>query len=175
MSDNHLPSSAAKKTGGFLKEFQEFISRGNVIDLAVAVIIGAAFGKIIDSLVNDIIMPPIGSLIGNVPFNDMFFTFKPWNAHYPSVAAAHAAGAVTINWGTFLGNVVDFIIIAFVIFLMVKEINRLKREPPKAPTEKKCPYCATMIPIDAKKCPNCTTDLSGAEEQKKDQKAMETA
>ncbi len=160
MSDDHKDQSAEKKAGGFLKEFQEFIARGNVIDLAIAVIIGAAFGKIIDSLVNDIIMPPIGLLIGNVNFSDLFFTIKPFAARYPSLAAAHNAGAVTINWGTFLGTVLDFLIVAFVIFLLVKQINRLKREPPKAPTEKKCPYCATMIPIDANKCPNCTSDLN---------------
>ncbi len=150
---------AAHRTGGFFKEFEEFIARGNVIDLAVAVIIGAAFGKVIDSLVSDIIMPPIGILIGGVNFTDLFFTIRPFGQKYPTLADAHNAGAVTINWGTFLGNVLDFLIVAFVIFLMVRAINRLKRNPPQSPTQKKCPYCATMIPIDAQRCPNCTSEL----------------
>jgi large conductance mechanosensitive channel len=150
---------AGHRTGGFLKEFEEFIARGNVIDLAVAVIIGAAFGKVIDSLVNDIIMPPIGLLIGGVNFTDLFFTIRPFAAKFPTLADAKNAGAITINWGTFLATALDFLIVAFVIFLLVRAINRLKRNPPQEPTQKKCPYCATMIPLDANRCPNCTSEL----------------
>ncbi len=149
-----------ERSRGFLQEFREFIARGNVIDLAVAVVIGAAFGKIVTSLVNDIIMPPIGVLLGGVNFTDLFFTIKPLGQHFDTLADATAAKAVTINWGNFVNNIVDFVIIAFVIFLLVRTINKLKRQPPpKEPTEKACPYCATNIPIKAKRCPNCTSQL----------------
>ena len=126
-----------------LKEFREFAIRGNVIDLAVAVIIGGAFGKIISSLVDDIIMPLIGLLIGGIDFKSLAFT----------------VGSAKVTYGVFLQNVVDFIIIAFVIFLMVRAMNRFKRQEPTTPTTKECPYCYTTIPLKAVRCPNCTSEL----------------
>ena len=141
-----------------LKEFKTFILRGNVIDLAVAVIIGAAFGKIVTSFVNDIIMPPIGYLLGGVDFSSLFISLN--GQSYPSLAAATAAGAATINYGVFLTNVLDFLIIAFFIFLMVKAMNAMEKKPaPAAPTTKECPRCFTQIPIKATRCPNCTSEL----------------
>jgi large conductance mechanosensitive channel len=141
-----------------LKEFKNFVMRGNVVDLAVAVIIGGAFGKIITSLVNDIIMPPIGFLLGNVNFNDLFISLN--GTKYASLADAQAAGAATINYGVFINNIIDFIIIALVIFLIIRTMNNMKKAPaPVAPTTKECPYCYTQIPIPATRCPNCTSDL----------------
>ncbi len=143
-----------------LKEFKEFIMRGNVVDLAIAVIIGAAFGRIITSLVNDIIMPPIGLALGNVNFSDLFISLT--GTKYATLADAQAAGAATINYGVFINTVIDFLIVALVIFLVVKGINQLKRQPapaPAAPTTKECPHCFTQIPIPATRCPNCTSDL----------------
>lgn len=142
------------------KEFKEFIMRGNVIDLAVGVIIGGAFGKIVSSVVNDIIMPPIGFLLGNVDFKDLFITLGP--GEYPSLAAATEAGAATINYGLFINNVLDFLIVALVIFLVIKGINRLhrkKEEEPAPVTTKVCPYCFTEIPLAATRCPHCTSQL----------------
>src|SRR4030066_2379196 len=131
-----------------LKEFKEFVMKGNVIDLAVAVIIGAAFGKIVTSFTNDIIMPPIGLLLGNVNFTDLFIALD--GKEYASLAIAQAAGAPTINYGVFINTIIDFIIVAFVIFLIVRQMNRMKRSPaPTAPTTKECPYCYTQIPIPA--------------------------
>lgn len=142
-----------------LKEFKEFAIRGNVVDLAIAVIIGGALGRIITSLVNDIIMPPLGLLLGDVNFADLFLSLN--GKKYDSLAAAQAAGAATLNYGVFINTIIDFIIVAFVIFLIVKGINRLKRAPaPSAPTTKECPHCFTQIPIPATRCPNCTSDLS---------------
>ena len=143
-----------------LKEFKEFVARGNVVDLAVGVIIGGAFGAIVTSLVNDIIMPPIGLLLHGVNFKDLFFSLN--GQPYPSVTAAQAAGAPTINSGIFINNVIDFLIVALVIVLMVKGINSLKRPAPApaaAPTTKECPYCYTTIPLKATRCPHCTSDL----------------
>jgi large conductance mechanosensitive channel len=141
-----------------LKEFRDFALKGNVIDLAIAVIIGAAFGAIISSLVNDIIMPPIGYALGGVNFNDLFISLN--GVAYASLADAKAAGAPTINYGVFLNTIIDFIIIAFVLFLVVRSINRMKKaSAPAAPTTKECPYCFTQIPIPAKRCPNCTSQL----------------
>ncbi|MCC6187642.1 MAG: large-conductance mechanosensitive channel protein MscL [Anaerolineales bacterium] len=143
-----------------LKEFRAFIMRGNVLDLAVAVVIGAAFGKIVTSLVNDVIMPPIGLLLGGVNFADLFVNLS--GTPYASLAEAQAAGAATINYGLFLNTVIEFVIIAFVIFLIVRAINRLS-PPPKAPvTTKDCPFCHTAIPLAATRCPNCTSQLQGA-------------
>jgi large conductance mechanosensitive channel len=141
-----------------LKEFREFVARGNVVDLAVGVVIGAAFGKIVTSLVNDIVMPPIGLLLNGVNFTDLFF---PLNGQsYPSLQAAQAAGAPTINYGNFINIVIEFLIVALVIFLLVKGINRLKRPAPAAaPSTKECPYCYTTIPLQATRCPNCTSEL----------------
>ncbi len=141
-----------------LKEFREFVARGNVVDLAVGVIIGGAFGAIVTSLVNDIIMPPIGLLLNGINFKDLFYSLN--GKTYPSLSAAQAASAPTINYGIFINNVIDFVIVALVIFLMVKGINRLKRpEPAATPTTKECQYCHTNIPLKAVRCPNCTSDL----------------
>jgi large conductance mechanosensitive channel len=142
-----------------IKEFKEFAIRGNVIDLAVAVIMGVAFGAIISSLVNDIIMPVIGYALGGVNFNDLFISLN--GTAYPSLAAAKAAGAATINYGVFINAIIDFIIVAVVIFLLVRSINKLKKAPaPTVPTTKDCLYCFTPIPIPATRCPNCTSELS---------------
>jgi len=143
-----------------LKEFKAFALRGNVIDLAIGVIIGGAFGKIITSFVNDIIMPPIGMLLGGVNFADLFVALD--GKTYESLAKAQELGAPTLNYGTFINTVIDFIIIAFVIFLVVKQINRLMPKPAPAVVEvttKECPYCYTTIPIKATRCPHCTTEL----------------
>jgi large conductance mechanosensitive channel len=143
-----------------LKEFKEFVMKGNVIDLAVAVIIGAAFGRIITSLVNDIIMPPLGLLLGNVNFTDLFISLN--GTKYATLADAQAAGAATINYGVFINTIIDFVLVALVIFLVIRSINRMKRAPapaPAAPTTKECPHCFTQIPIPATRCPNCTSEL----------------
>ena len=142
-----------------LKEFKEFIMRGNVLDLAVAVIIGAAFGKIVTSLVNDIVMPPIGLVLGNVDFSSLFIDLS--GNHHPTLAAAKAAGAATINYGIFLNTIVDFLIVAFCIFIVVSQANKLKKPAPAAePTTKPCTFCFTQIPIPATRCPNCTSQLA---------------
>lgn len=141
-----------------LKEFKEFAMKGNVLDMAIGIIIGAAFGKIITSLVADVIMPPIGLILGRVDFSSLFLSLS--GTHYDSLAAAKAAGAPTINYGMFLNNVVDFVIVAFVIFLVVRQVNRWKKPvPAAAPLTKECPYCFTAIPIKAMRCPNCTSEL----------------
>src|SRR3954453_19872926 len=140
-----------------LRDFKAFIMKGNVLDLAVAVIIGAAFGAIITSLVNDIVMPPIGLMLGRVDFKDLFVSLN--GQSYPSLAAAKAAAAPVIAYGQFLNTVVNFLIVAFVIFLVVRAASRLQRTPeaaPAAPTTKECPFCATAIPLAAKRCPHCT-------------------
>ncbi|MFO7675969.1 MAG: large-conductance mechanosensitive channel protein MscL [bacterium] len=148
-----------------LKEFREFVMRGNVIDMAVGIVIGAAFGAIVRSLVSDIIMPPIGLLLGKVDFNNLFVVIKPGAetpAPYATLADAQAAGAVTLNWGLFVNSVISFLILAFVIFVIIKQVNRLKREKPAPsaePTEKDCPFCLTKIPVKARRCPNCTSQL----------------
>lgn len=144
-----------------LKEFKAFIARGNVVDLAVAVVIGAAFGKIVTSFTNDILMPPIGLLLGKVDFSSLFVTLGSGN--YNSLAEAKAAGAATINYGVFINTVVDFLIVAFAVFLLVKGINRLHHEPPPDPTTMKCPECLTEIPVGAKRCAHCTSMLEPAE------------
>jgi large conductance mechanosensitive channel len=143
-----------------LKEFKAFIMRGNVLDLAVAVIIGGAFGKIITSLVNDIIMPPIGVLLGKVDFSNLFINLS--GTAYTSVAEAKAAGAATLNYGVFITTIIDFLIVAFVIFMVVKAANNLqkpKEAPPAEPTTTECPYCLSTIPIKATRCAHCTSDL----------------
>ncbi|HZS03793.1 MAG TPA: large conductance mechanosensitive channel protein MscL [Blastocatellia bacterium] len=143
-----------------LKEFKEFIVRGNVVDLAVGVVIGAAFGKIVTSLVEDVIMPPIGLLLGRVDFSNLFIPLK---GSYSTLAEAKAAAAPTINYGIFLNIVIQFLIIAFVIFLLIRVINRLKRRPEELPpTMKACSYCFSNIPIQATRCPNCTSELKVA-------------
>ena len=143
-----------------LKEFREFALKGNAVDLAIGVIIGAAFGAIVTSLVNDIMMPPIGKILGGVDFSNLFLVLGAGT--YPSLKAAKEAGAATINYGVFLNTLINFLIVAFVLFMVVRTMNRLKREQPApapAPTTKECPLCATAIPIKAKKCPNCTSGL----------------
>jgi large conductance mechanosensitive channel len=139
-----------------LKEFKEFAMKGNVLDMAIGVIIGAAFGKIVTSLVSDVLMPPIGLLMGKVDFSSLFLNLS--TTPQPSLAAAKAAGTPTINYGVFLQTVFDFIIIAFVIFMLVKQINRLKKPAAAAaPTTKDCPLCLSTIPIKATKCAHCTS------------------
>jgi large conductance mechanosensitive channel len=140
-----------------LSDFKEFASRGSVVDLAVGVIIGAAFGKIVSSFVSDILMPPLGLVLGEVDFSDLFINLS--GTHYASLAAAKTAGAATINYGAFINNVIDFLIVAMVIFLMVRGINRLRRPAPAAPTTRDCPYCVTPIPLRATRCPACTSQL----------------
>ena len=143
------------------KEFREFAMRGNVVDLAVGVVIGAAFGKIVTSLVSDIVMPPLGLVLARVDFNDLFINLS--GAQYASLAAAKAAGAPTINYGAFITNCIDFVIVAFVIFLVVRGINRLRSQPVSpTPTTRSCPYCVTTIPLQATRCPACTSEVAAA-------------
>ena len=143
-----------------LKEFKEFAMRGNVLDMAVGIVIGAAFGGIVTSLVNDVLMPPIGLLLGRVDFSNLFINLK---GHYASVAAAKAAGAPTLNVGIFLNTVINFVIVAFAIFLLVRQVNRLLPKPaPAPPVVKECKFCFSSIPQQATRCPHCTSDLKGA-------------
>lgn len=147
------------------KEFKQFAMRGNVLDMAVGIIIGAAFGKVVDSLVKDVIMPPIGMLLGRVDFSNLFITLKqgPVPGPYPSLAAANAAGAVTVNIGTFVNTIISFVIVAFAVFLLIRAVNKLsaKQEVAEkaAPVTKQCPYCFSEINIKAVRCPDCTSDL----------------
>lgn len=145
-----------------LKEFKQFAMRGNVLDMAIGIIIGVAFGKIVTSLVNDVIMPPIGVLLGKVDFSNLFINLS--GTPYDWLAAAKEAGAATIAYGVFLNTVLDFLIVAFVIFLIVRQVNKLKRkeEAPAEPTTKECPYCVSVVPIKATRCPNCTSELRAA-------------
>lgn len=143
-----------------LKEFREFAMHGNPLDMAVGIIIGAAFGRIVSSLVSDIIMPPIGLVLGGLDFSSLFLTLR--GGPYPSVAAAKAAGAPTINYGIFINTVIDFVIVAFAIFLVIRQVNRMRRRPEVAPTTKPCPFCLSVIPLGAVRCPNCTSDLKAA-------------
>ena len=141
-----------------LREFKEFAVRGNVIDMAVGIIIGAAFGRIITSLVEDVIMPPIGLLLGNVDFANLFINLS--GGDYASVAAAKAAGAATLNYGMFLNTIWSFLIVATVVFLIIRQFNALKREEPApAPATKDCPFCFSVIPNKATRCPHCTSEL----------------
>jgi len=143
-----------------LKEFKEFAMRGNVLDMAIGVIIGAAFGKIITSLVGDILMPPIGLALGKLDFSNLFIDLTGGN--YPTVAAAKQAGAATINYGLFLNTVIDFVIVAFVIFLLVRQVNRMRPAPPPPPATRDCPYCLLPVPLPASRCGHCTSDLKPA-------------
>ncbi len=143
-----------------LKEFREFAMRGNVLDMAVGIVIGAAFGKIVPSFVKDALMPPIGLALGRVDFSNLFFTLS--SQTYATLAEAQEAGAPTINYGVFLNTVIDFLIVAFAIFLLVRQVNRLKRKEeavPSAPTSKECPRCFSSIPVRALRCPQCTSEL----------------
>jgi len=141
-----------------LKEFKAFIMRGNVLDLAVGIIIGGAFGKIVSSFVADILMPPLGMLMGKVNFADLFINLS--GTAYPTVAAAKATGAPTINYGIFLNTIIDFLIVAIAIYLMIVQVNRLNKKPEvPPPTTKECPFCISAVPIKAVRCPHCTSTL----------------
>ena len=143
-----------------LKEFKAFAMRGNVMDLAVGVILGAAFGKIVGSLVDDLLMPVLGLFLGRVDFSNLFVVLG--NGAFATIADAKKAGVATLNYGLFINTVIQFLIVAFAIFLVVKQMNRLQQQapaPPAAPTTKDCPFCATAIPLAAKKCPHCTSGL----------------
>jgi len=148
-----------------LKEFKEFAMRGNVVDMAVGIIIGGAFGTIVKSLVTDVMMPPIGLLLGGVDFSDLFITLKEGATAgpYATLAAAQAAGAVTVSYGLFLNAVISFLIVAFAVFVLIKGINKLQREketPAAEPTTKECPRCLSTIAIKATRCPHCTSELA---------------
>jgi len=142
-----------------LKEFREFAMKGNVLDMAVGIIIGAAFGKIVTSFVSDVLMPPLGLMLGKVDFTNLFVTLS--DGSYASLAAAKEAGAATVNYGLFLNTVVDFVFVAFAVFLLIKQVNRLKRPTPAppAPPTKECPHCISAIPVKATRCPACTSNL----------------
>lgn len=146
------------------KEFKEFALRGSVLDMAVGIIIGAAFGAIISSLVSDVLMPPIGLLLGHVDFSNLYVVLAAGNVAgpYASLAAAQQAGAVTLNYGQFINRIISFLIIAFSLFIVIRAMNRMKRKAeavPVEPTTKECPFCGTQIPIKAVRCPNCTSEL----------------
>ena len=145
-----------------IKEFKEFAMRGNVLDMAVGIIIGAAFGQIVNSFVQDILMPPIGRLLGHVDFSNLFISLS--STHYDTVAAAKAAGAATLNYGVFLNTVINFLIVAFAVFLLVRPVNRLapKPAPVSAPATRDCPYCLSAVPAKAAKCAHCTSELRPA-------------
>lgn len=141
-----------------IKEFKAFVMRGNVVDMAIGIIIGLAFGKIVTSLVNDVIMPSIGLLLGKIDFANLFINIS--GQSFPTLVAAKAAGAATINYGMFINTIIDFIIVAFVIFIIVRQLNRMKKPAPvAAPSTKECPFCYSAIPIKATRCPNCTSQL----------------
>ncbi|MCX6027907.1 MAG: large-conductance mechanosensitive channel protein MscL [Chloroflexi bacterium] len=145
-----------------LKEFKKFILQGNVLDLAVGIVIGAAFGAIVTSFVKDILMPPVGLLLGGTDFTNLFITLKGPVA--ATLADAQKAGAVTLNYGLFINALINFLIVAFAIFLVVKAVNKMKAQPAPAapkPNTKECPYCLSTIPLKATRCPNCTSDLKG--------------
>jgi large conductance mechanosensitive channel len=149
-----------------LKEFKEFAMKGNVLDMAIGIVIGAAFGTIVSSFVADVIMPPIGLLLGNADFSNLFWVLKEGKVAgpYASLAAAKAAGAVSMNIGVFINTLINFIILAFAIFLLVRSVNQMKRKeqaPPPVPTTKECSHCFTAIPIKATRCPHCTSELKG--------------
>ena len=152
---------------GMMKELREFAVKGNVVDMAVGIIIGAAFGTIVKSLVADVIMPPIGLLLGNVDFTNLFVVLRHGAevAEYATLAEAQAAGAVTLNYGMFINTIISFLIVAFAIFILIRNINRLKREEEAAPppaTTRECPHCFSTVNIKAVKCPNCTSPLTPA-------------
>jgi len=144
------------------KEFKEFAMRGNVVDMAVGIIIGAAFGTVVKSLVSDIIMPPIGLLLGNVDFASLFILLKPGNPPGPYLALAEAqkAGAVTVNYGAFINNIISFVIVAFAVFLLIRGLNRMQKpEVPAGAATRECPYCLSIIPLKARRCAHCTSEL----------------
>lgn len=141
-----------------MKEFKEFAMRGSVLDMAVGIVIGAAFGRIVSSFVEDILMPPLGLLLGKVDFSNLFFSLT--GQHFESLAAAKSAGAATLNYGLFVNHVINFLIVAFAIFILVRQVNRLKREQPApAPTTRDCPFCLSAVPLKATRCGHCTSQL----------------
>ena len=144
-----------------LKDFKAFITKGNVVDMAVGIIIGVAFGGIVSSLVADVLMPPFGLLLGKVDFTNLYILLSG-GGPYPSLAAAQAAGAVTLNYGLFINKIINFLIVAFALFLVIRSMNRMKKKaeaPAPAPTTKDCPFCATAVPIKAVRCPHCTSEI----------------
>jgi large conductance mechanosensitive channel len=143
-----------------LREFKDFVMRGNLLELAVAFILGVAFGRVVTSLVNDVIMPPIGLLLGGVDFSNLFINLS--KTSFSTLAEAQAAGAPTINYGVFILTVLDFVIVAFVVFMLVRAVNRMQRPKPAAPTTRDCPYCLSIIPLQATRCPHCTSELRAA-------------
>lgn len=147
-----------------VREFREFAVKGSVVDMAVGIIIGGAFGTIVKSLVDDMLMPPVGLLLGGVDFKDLFAVLRAGDPGppYVTITDAQASGAVTLNYGQFINNIIAFVIVAFAVFMLVKAINRLRRQEqaaPESPTDKACPFCATTIPLAASRCPNCTSPL----------------
>ena len=142
------------------KEFKEFAVRGNVMDMAVGIVIGAAFGKIVSSFVNDVLMPPVGLLMGKVDFSNLFLNLG--GGTFATLAEAQAAGAPTLRYGVFINTIIDFVIVAFAIFLVVQQMNRLKKQEPEEANSKECEYCATTIPLKARRCPSCTSELHAA-------------
>ncbi len=145
------------------KEFKEFAMRGNVLDMAVGIVIGAAFGQIVTSFVQDILMPPVGRLLGHADFSNLFVSLS--GTHYDTVAAAKAAGAATLNYGLFLNTVINFLIVAFAVFLLVRWVNRMAAKPapaPAAPTTRDCPFCLTAVPLKATRCAHCTSEIRPA-------------
>lgn len=142
-----------------LKEFRDFVMRGNVVDLAIGIVMGAAFGTVVTSFVNDLLMPPVGLLLGSVDFSSLFVTLR--GGPYPSLAAAKAAGAPTLNYGLFLNHVITLLIVGFAVFLLVKQVNRLKGPPPP-PSTRECPACIMPIALMARRCPHCTSELAAA-------------
>lgn len=145
-----------------LKEFKEFATRGNMFDLAVGIILGIAFGKVVTSLVNDVLMPPVGRLLGHVDFSNFFINLS--GTHYATLAEAQKAGAAVISYGVFFNTLLEFLIAAFAVFLLVKQINRLRRPapPPEAPATRECPFCISTISLKATRCPHCTSELKAA-------------
>jgi large conductance mechanosensitive channel len=139
------------------KEFKEFVLRGNVVDLAVGFIMGAAFSNIVSSLVNDVLMPPVGLLLGRVDFANLFINLS--GGDHATLAEAQAAGAATINYGLFINTLIEFVIVAFALFVLIRQVNQLQRQPEAVPSTKECPYCFTEIPIQATRCPQCTSQL----------------
>ena len=155
------PKALLGKGGPMLREFRDFAMRGNMIDMAVGIIIGAAFGRVVSSLVTDVIMPPIGLLSGHSDFSNKFINLS--GKAFATLAEAKAAGAATINYGLFFNAAFDFLIVAFAVFMLIRQINRLKKEaPPALPTAKDCPYCLSSVPIKATRCPHCTSALQAA-------------
>ena len=145
---------------GFISDFKAFLMKGEIVNLATAVIVGGAFGKIVTSFTNDVLMPPIGLLVKNIDFKDLFLNLS--STTYPTIAAAKAAGAPTLNYGLFLNTILEFLIVAFAVFLLVRSVNRVRPAPAAAPATQDCVFCRTAIPVGALRCPHCTSDLKAA-------------